>query len=256
MTPFQCDFVRLHLAAFVDGELGGADVLRVVDHLGDCAACAAHVRELRTLGEALRAGAPPDEPLSFGARASAVLARRKADAAVSWAGLLTRAQENHWLMIGGGSVAATLVSTLALSVILAFGPTPERGDSFAALISNTEELAYILPVGQESMLLQVDEIGPLATRASDEMAERVVHESRGTEADLVDALLAVVTDKGRPVPFEAMDRSSRRQTEELLQKIKHLRVNGSMPLGVAVGVRQLHVRAFTTVSAKSSDSGS
>jgi hypothetical protein len=250
MRWYACVSVKPYLAAFVDGELGGAEVLRVMHHLDECGMCTDEVERMRAIGEALRAGGPvDDEPMSFDGLASAVLARRRADPDFSWAALLTRAQENHWLMIGGGSVVATLVSTVALSVILAFGPTPQRGDSFAALISNTDELAYAVPAGYEATLMQVDDIGRLATRASAEMEERVVRDA-GTEADLVNALLAVVTDNGRPVSFERMDRNSRRQAEELLQKINRLRVSESVPLGVAVGVRQLHIRAFTSVSAR------
>jgi len=252
MRTIDCQIVQPQLEAYVDGELGGADVLRVLHHLDDCEHCSAEAAGLRAIGLALRLEAPPeDAPLSFGSMASAVMARRRADQAASWSGLLSRAQENHWLMIGGGATVATLVSTFVLSVILAFGPRPERGDSIAALISNSRELAGNYSVSdEEAILMQVDDVGPLATLASIEMPSRVVRGEAKTEADLVDALLAVVTDKGRPVPFENMDRRSRRLAEELLQDIKRLRVNESMPMSLAVGVRQLQVRAFTTVSAR------
>lgn len=255
MTPFQCAFVKPHLAAFVDGELGGAEGLRVVDHLGSCASCAAEVAQLRAVGEALReATCVEADGVSVEGLVSNVLTRRRAEAATSWPGLLRRAQENHWLMIGGGAVAATLVSTVMLSLILAFGPRPARVDSLAALISNSEELAYAVPPGGESILMQMDDIGPWASRSAVEVAFRVSRSDRArTEVELVDALLAVVTDNGRPVAFEQMNARSREYAVSLLEDISRQRVNGRVPLRLSTGLRHVSLRASTTVMASASD---
>jgi hypothetical protein len=256
MSAREC-IVHPDLEAFVDGELRGARVLEVLDHLDRCAACSNDVADLRALGETIRRGLPAEPPaVEFDGLASTVISRTRAEAAESWPGVFRRAQEDlHWVMVGAGAVAATFVSTLLLSAILAFGPKPDREDSLSALITNVRLPAGTLflwatPVGdQEPMLVQVDEGGVTVPRALVEYAMWSSDASR-TEAALVDALQDAVTDGDHTVALDQMDPKRRRQAEALLVEISRLRAASPLPHGVALAVHEVRLLASARVTVK------
>ncbi len=107
--------------------------------------------------------------------ASTVISRTRAESAESWPGIFRRAQEDwHWVIVGAGAIAATFVSTLVLSAILAFGPKPDRADSISAFYTNFRTPAgdlYLLatPAGRDQEPIWVNENGGPAASA------RVVH---------------------------------------------------------------------------------
>jgi hypothetical protein len=256
MSARECA-VHHDLEAFVDGELRGARVLEVLDHLDRCGTCSEDVRALRALGETIRVNMPADPiPEGLEGLASTVVSRTRAEAAESWPGVFQRAQEDlHWVMVGAGAVAATFVSTLLLSAILAFGPKPDREDSLSALIANVRLPAGTLflwatPVGdQEPMLVQVNEDGVSVPRAMVQHAMWSTDSSR-TEAELVDALQQAVTDDGQTLAFERMDPKRRRQAEALLQEISRLRAASPLPHGVALAVHEVRLLASARVTVK------
>lgn len=257
MSARQCA-VRHDLEAFVDGELRGVRVLEVLDHLDQCDACSEDVAALRTLGETIRANMPAGPmPQGLEGLASTVVSRTRAEAAESWPGVWRRAQEDlHWVVVGVGAVAATFVSTLLLSAILAFGPKPDREDSLSALIANVRLPAGTLflwatPVGDEGpMLVQVDEDGVSVPRAMVQYATWSTDSSR-TEAELVDALQEAVTADGQTLALERMDPKRRRQAETLLQEISRLRAASPLPLGVAaLEVHEVRLLASARVTVK------
>src|ERR1700741_3049790 len=101
--------VHRDLAAFVDGELRGATVLDVLQHLERCDDCAAEVAHLRSIGEKIRATVPAESvPAELEGLASTVISRTRAESAESWPGIFRRAQEDwHWVIVGAGAIAAT-----------------------------------------------------------------------------------------------------------------------------------------------------
>jgi anti-sigma factor RsiW len=256
MILFDCAPLRLDIAAWVDGELRGASVLRVLSHMEHCSECARYAEELRGLGDALRTQAPaPPAPPALEGLASTVISRSRAEEAESWIGVLQRAREDwHWLVVGAGAVLATFVSTATLSVILAFGPNPIREDSLSALIANFRSPAGLLfvqvtPIGadQVPMLMQVDG-GPPASSAAVALASRLSDTSL-SEAELVDAVQAAVTFEGRVRSLDAMAPVQRRYTEGLLHEIRRRSLSGPMPVGVPLNVHELRLFAFENVRA-------
>jgi len=256
----DCASLERDLAAFVDGELRGARVLVVLSHLETCARCAALVDEMRSLGDMVRAEAPADpNPHLFDGLAGAVISRTKAENDESWGGVLRRAREDwHWVMVGAGSVAATFCSTVLLFVLLAYGPKPERGDSLQALTYPATGPVLAMPAAMDddgarldtsSVMIQVDDVGPMASPAAAELAERFV-ENAPTEADLVGALLDIVTDKGQAVRLDSLSLKHRRHAEMLLQEINRIRARDLLPISVAVSMRQMRFQVRTSVSAK------
>jgi hypothetical protein len=256
MSPNTCDSLREHLGAYVDGELAGAEMLRVSQHLEDCADCARLVDEDRGIGGLLREtmlAAPPTPSLA--GLASGVITRVRAESAQSWRNVFRRGVDDwHWLIVGGGSVLATFVSMVFASALLFFGPDPARPDSLSALITNLGSSAGRLlveatPVGddKDSMLMEVDSGNQRAD------GDVVIPAMLGfpTERDLVDALNQAVVPQGRLVELSAMPEVERKYTESLLDNINRFRLGeptyGSMgPLNV----HRVRLVTNTGVSAK------
>jgi len=133
-----CTSIREKLGAFVDGELLPAERPGVAKHLAACQFCAGEVETLRGLGDLLRTAAF-EMPVHRGldSLAARVVSRRRAESATSWIALWERASADwRWMIVGSGSLVATLASTLMVVGLLSFGPNPWRQDSLAALIGN------------------------------------------------------------------------------------------------------------------------
>jgi hypothetical protein len=255
MTTLECA-VHRDLAAFVDGELRGPSVLEVLHHLDECPACAAEVAYLRSIGDTMRQTMPSESlPPELEGLASTVVSRTRAESAESWPGILRRAQEDwHWVIVGAGAIAATFVSTLVLSVILAFGPKPDRADSLSAFYTNFRTPAgdlYLLatPVGRDQEPIWVNENGGPASSA------RVVHATwfatrSRAEADLVDALQDAVTDRGHTLALDRMSPQRRRLTESLLAEISRYRTTAPIPPGASLAVHQVRLEASASVTVK------
>ena len=225
-----CIYVRRQLGPFVDGELRGAQMLVVAQHLEDCTECAGEVRAMRATGDALRVGAQQLWGTGdLSGLAGSVIGRIGAESAQSWRVRLKDAgQDWHWPIVAAGSVAATCLSTVLVSVILAFGPGPERQDSLAALISNLNAPPSPLFVyassamsGDEAVWMQLEngwpDSSPLPSRWT-ESAHRAP-----TEADVVTELAATVTRRGRVQTLETMRVADRPRVEYLLDDLTRRR---------------------------------
>ena len=116
-----CLTVRRQLGLFVDGELRGAQMLVVADHLDRCENCAAEVLEMGAVGEALRSGSPRVESVAdLGGLAGNVVSLSRAESDGTLRARLMRACEDwHWPLVAGGSMAATCLSTMLVSVATA-----------------------------------------------------------------------------------------------------------------------------------------
>ncbi len=107
MTPMSCRRSRKDAGAFVDGELAGAERLALARHLAECADCEREVRAIRQVSDAIRAAAANGTCLSAAGLAAGVISRTGAESAQSWRTMFAHATEDwHWMMVGGGAVAA------------------------------------------------------------------------------------------------------------------------------------------------------
>ncbi len=130
-----CTGVLPHLHAFADGELRGEMLRSVATHLEHCASCADRVLEIGSLGDVLRTHAQVDPPADLAGLADGVVSRIRAEDHESWRALFERATDDlHWVMVGVGSVAASFVSALVVSVVIQSGVS-QRSDSVAALLN-------------------------------------------------------------------------------------------------------------------------
>jgi anti-sigma factor RsiW len=261
MSLGGCHAFGRDLGLFLDGELDGARMLRMSRHLEVCEECTSALADMRMLGHTLREFAPADPSLSaFDGLAASVVSRSRAESAVSWRATLSRGLGDwHWAIVGGGSIAATFVSTSLLSVILAFGPAPQREDSLSALATNLSSPAgfffvYASPTGeggQDVQMLQVENGRPAAPRLVSDLVVSRSHSS-ATEAELVDRFQQIITRGGRVVSLESLGPEQRVTAEALLDEITRLRSRRMESTARSFDVYEIRLVTGTSVTAKRS----
>lgn len=132
----DCRSVREHLHALLDDELAPSEFVVVRAHLDGCAECSAALDDYRAMGDALRlrvsATDVPTEALA--AMTSRVVSLTSAEARQSWRAVLGAAfGDMRYVLACGGSLAATVVCTVALALILQ-GATSGNANSLASLM--------------------------------------------------------------------------------------------------------------------------
>ncbi len=228
MKPLTCAATRRRIQAFYDRELAIADQIAVAAHLEWCDHCAAALTDLRAIGAALRAAAPGrvaasvDESATFQrAVLNRVRAEREASFVVRVRGMF---DDMHLVYAGLGAAAATVVCVVIMLSMMRFA-SAERPDSLAAIMS-----VLSTPVECESGSDFIDEFGCRAR-----FAGRFQRANEAAEADVVFALDAVVTAKGRVPNIDLMrTRRQRRAAASQIETIDRLldavwssRVDGS-----------------------------
>jgi anti-sigma factor RsiW len=244
MTLLTCTAVRRRLPAFYDRELAVRDLIAVEAHLADCPPCAGELRELRSLGEAMRlasAGAPTDDWTGL---QSGVIGRMRAEAHESWTARVGRMFDDlHLVWIGLASTAATfLCGAVALSAL--HFASPDRNDSLRSMIALVSAPAgsNLNPI-RADQFLQVPSVpdGPIQAM----LAQPITHD------ELVLALSAVVTQEGRLSRVSVL--SNDRPPREL-NPILDVLARGHLEPGRVgespVAVKLVWLLAHTTVKAK------
>jgi len=258
-SPGCADF-RSDLGPFVDGELDGTRMLRMSRHLDECEACARTVTDIQRVGRVLRHDAAPEPPLDvFAGLASSVVSRSRAESNESWRSWLARGCADwHWAIVGVGSVAATFASTSLLSVVLAFGPAPQREDSLSALMTDLGSssgflFVYASPTGaaagRDVLMLQVENGRPAAPPLVSDLVVSQSYQS-APETELVNHLQQVITRDGRIVDLDDLGPQQRQAAEALLDEIRRLRSIPRAPVGRSYNVHEMRLVTSTGVSAK------
>jgi hypothetical protein len=214
----SCALYRGDLGSFVDGELTGAERLRIAAHLERCPACTVESERMRNIGALLReaaAGAAEAVPPT-GGLAGGVVARAGAEAAQSWRALLDRGLDDwHWFIVGGGSVAATFVSMLLATAMLVFGSAPVQGNSLAGLMSS-------LQTQPGTLLVEVGGAKGADVMQVESGASKVMVMPAGTIPEqqlVIEFMNLVMSKRGSIVSLAEMGEGQRRSAESLLQQI-------------------------------------
>lgn len=257
MNAADCRRTRKSLGAFVDGELGGADRLRVTRHLEDCVPCEREAEALRDLGAALRAEAPVVDASAIRGLAGGVVSRLAAEFAESWHVRLRAVFEDwHWVMVGTGSLLGTAACTLFVASMLLFGPIPERSDSLAGRLNNSDAspgtlFVFATTPGDDKSPVIMQFEGPGAP--SDSMNPLDMPSAIGllNESALASAFADMVTRGGRIVELSDMPEAERHKAVEMLDELFRLRSVGQryMPTG-PVTVHGMWLVTEASVSAK------
>lgn len=243
----SCQSFRKLLGPFIDHELSGAAMLRVAQHLDACAQCAAEVNGLASMGDLLREAAVEDLPRSrLDAMASGVVARVRAESAVSWTARLERAAgDARLLWVGTGSLLGAMASMLIVAVALFFGRSPEPP---VAARTSPGAAGTLFVIAQpdtgvgNAFLVQVN-------RSESGVGRRVITEAAlidASEIQLLGLLAEAVTRQGHIVELSDMADQDRRFTEAILDNINRRQSKELVP----VTLQQLRLVATVDVSAK------
>jgi hypothetical protein len=223
------------LGALLDGELSGAEMLRVTGHIERCADCSDEFGGLRAVGDLLRTSALAVPSPAMPGLVDSVVTRVQAEEAQSWRGFLHRGVDDwHWVIVGLGSVTATFLVSLVAAAVLWFGPAPGRNDSLAAVLNGHGAGSAVFVVWNDSGdwdgMLERIASGGSATghRPRGDMARAAFFGA--TEQELTGALSEAFTGQGHFVTLDAMSEGDRRYTEELLYQIQKIRVSTSQVL--------------------------
>ena len=255
MVPYLgCEVAREMLAAFVDGELPVDAQVAVETHLRWCTTCAAHVEDLRLIGDSIRLGAVApagdDNHRELSALHAAVLSRVRAEHDQSLP-VKVRAlfDDLHLLWAGVGAVSAVLVCLFGTMSVLQ-AASEERPDSLSGVIQS------LANPGSDSNPMLLDGRMIQVPRALDDSPSL----DQLGEDEAVFALAAVVTREGRIANYEVLvserdgvprfDRAAKaRHVTTLLDKVARSRF-APAERGVArapVAVNMVWLLARTTV---------
>jgi hypothetical protein len=255
MIRADCDSVRDDLDAFADGELRGDELRYVSQHVDACVRCTEEVEVRRSVGGLIRESAghwhrlPPPAGLAPG-----VVIQIKTESSLSWRALFNRAVEDwHWVIVGGGAVTLTFMSTLFCSALLIFGTASPRNDSLSAMVTNLQtspgqmyaEVSRQGASGPEYMMVQLETSADPVEVLPDVLARD------GEEQQWVAALAQALAGGGPLIQLAAMSEQQRKQAEWLLDNIARMRsVEPALgPMNV-LKVYRLHLVTNTEVTAK------
>jgi hypothetical protein len=198
MVPYLgCEVVREMLPGFVDGELVMQDQVAVESHLRWCRTCAAHVDDLRVIGDSIRFGGvnshSEDESRELSALQAAVLSRVRAEQEQSFASQVRSLFDDlHLLWAGLGATAAVLVCLFGTMSVL-HAASEERPDSLKGVLQSLAN-----PGSDRNPMLLDGRIIQVPRALDDSPA------LESGEDEAVFALAAVITREGRIANYEVL----------------------------------------------------
>jgi anti-sigma factor RsiW len=249
MTLMTCSSVRRRLQSFHDRELPIRDLIDVESHVGTCPPCARDLRELQSLGEALRLAAAPGPSDDWTGLQPGVISRMRAERSASWGARAQRFIDDvHLVWIGLASATATVVLTGSmLNVVYA---APDRTDSLAAVFAmlGAEAGSDLNPASLDGRGLNK---GPTPVQVPTVPQDGVVYatlEHASIPDDVMVPLSVRVTREGRVEGLAALDRSlTPRQVSALVQALSGSRFEPAQYGGDPVAVNLVWLLANTTV---------
>ncbi len=256
MVPYLgCEHARGMLQAFLDDELPVEEQVALETHLRWCRTCAAHVEDLRIIGDSIRFGAATrskDDHRELSGLQAGVLSRLRAERDQSFMAIMRGSFDDmHLLWAGLGAVTAVLVCLFGTMSVLQ-AASEERPDSLAGVFRS------LANPGSDSNPMLLDGRMIQVPRALDDSPAL---DPMG-EDEAVFALAAVVTREGRIANYEVLiserdgapwdDRAQARNVLTLLDKVAQSRF-APAEQGVArapVAVNMVWLLARTTVKGK------
>jgi hypothetical protein len=245
MTLLTCAAVRRRLAAFHDRELPVAEMISVESHLKDCPPCGRELRQIQSVGDALRLAAAPGPADDWTGVAPGVISRMRAEENESWSARVSRMFEDmHLVWIGLASAVATFICGAAVLSMLHFA-SEERNDSLAAMIA-----VISAPSGSDLNPARLNNRIQVPSVPQDGIVQAAL-ENRISDEDLVLALSAVVSREGRVSDLSVLTIvHDRQQLSDLLDALSRERLAPAQFRGTPVAVNLVWLVAQTTVRAK------
>jgi hypothetical protein len=249
MTLLTCSAVRRRLAAFYDRELPVTDLIAVEGHLKDCPPCARELRELASLGDALRCAAAPGPADDWTGLTSGVVNRMNAEHDASFRARASRLFEDlHLVWIGLASTTASLMcAAIALGTMTI--AMPARHDSLAGVFA-----VMAAPSGSDLNPARLDYRYSLPSVPQDSLVQRTLETTvlsdKVSASDSMLAIRAVVTREGSVEDLSVLRNDSDQHVTSILDAMKQVRLQPAELEGSPVAVRLVWLVAQTTVRGK------
>jgi hypothetical protein len=249
MTLMTCSSVRRRLHSFHDRELPVRELIDVEAHVGSCPPCARDLREIQSLGEALRCAAAPGPADDWTGLQPGVISRMRAEHNQSWAARAQRFIDDvHLVWIGLASATATIV--LTGSILNVVHAAPDRSDSLAAVFAmlGAEAGSDLNPAPLDGRGLNKGPTPVLVPTVPQDGVVYATLENSTIPDDVMVPLSVKVTREGRVEGLEMLDRSvSPRQVQDLMDALSRGRLEPAQYGGDPVAVNLVWLLANTTV---------
>lgn len=249
MTLMSCASVRRRLHSYHDRELPVRDMIAVEGHVGGCPPCARDLKNIQSLGDALRLAAAPCPTEDWAGLQSGVISRMRAENHESLAARAQRFIDDvHLVWIGLASAAATVV--LAGSILSIVHTTPGRADSLAAMFAvlGAEAGSDLNPASLDGRGLN---LGPTRVQAPTVPQDGVVFaslENATMPEEVIVPLSIRLTKEGRMVGVKMLDpNASDSEIRDLVNELSKGRLEPAYYGGNPVAVNLVWLLAHTTV---------
>jgi anti-sigma factor RsiW len=245
MKPFTCAAVVRRIPAFHDRELPVGDHIAVATHIQECPPCAKVLRELQSVGDALRAAAAPAPADDWTGLQPGVISRMRAEAHESWPARAQRLFDDmHLVWIALASAVATFLCSAIVLGMLHFA-SPERADSLAATMA-----VVSAPWGSDLNPATLDgDIRVPSTVPGDDMIQATLAGSVSKE-DVVLPLSVIITREGRVLDVSVLGDRHGRDFSNVLDALSRTRLQPAQAGGAPVAVSLVWLLAHTTVRGK------
>jgi hypothetical protein len=263
MTLLTCAAVQRRLQAFHDCELPVQEQIAVEAHVSDCPPCARDLRDVQSLGDALRLAAAPGPADDWTGLQPGVISRMRAEAHESWTARVARAFDDmHLIWIGLASTAATCLCAGTMLSMLHYA-SPERKDSLAAVIAvkaagpvqaltGSDRASGFWPSsGSDLNPARLDWWIRVPSVPQDGAVSAMLEKNVLRQRDRMLALSAVVTREGRVSGLELLTNDhDRGEVVALLDGLSRGRLEPAQFGGEPVAVNLVWLIAHTTVKGK------
>ena len=246
MTLLTCAAVLRRLQSFHDGELPVCDTIAVESHVQGCPPCARELRELRSLGDLLRASAAPAPPDDWTGLQPGVISRMRAEEHESLPARTHRLFEDmHLVWIGLAATAATFLCGAIVLSMLRFA-SPERNDSLAGVIA-----VISAPLGSDLNPARLDAfISAPSTVPGDDVIQATLA-GTSPNGEVVLPLSMIVTREGRISDVAVLSNNhADRDFTHVIDAISRTRLQPAQHGGAPVAVSLVWLLAHTTVKGK------
>jgi hypothetical protein len=245
MTLFSCAAVQRRLAAFHDRELPVEELITIESHVKDCPPCASELRELASIGNALRMASAPGPADDWTGLTPGVISRMRAEEQESLSARAHRLFEDlHLVWIGLASTAATFLCGAVALGTLHFA-SPERNDSLAAFIA-----VVSAPSGSDLNPVRLDARMQAPRLPDDGVVSASVAKTISDE-DRFYTLSAVVSREGRVSEVSVLSNDHDQvELTDLIGALSQSRFQPAELAGSPVAVNLVWLLAQTTVKAK------
>jgi len=245
MMLMSCAVVRRRLPAFYDRELPVSELIAIETHIGGCPPCHRELRDLQTIGDALRLVAPSPADDWTGVQPG-VISRMKAERNESWPARAARMFDDlHLVWIGMASTTATFLCAATVLSMLHFAPQERRQDSLAAVIA-----VMAAPYGSDVNPFRFDSRIQVPTVPDSGQVYEAL-ENRASDEDSEVAFAASVSREGRVSGLEVLGNAADlRQMDDLLQGLTRGQLEPAQFEGAPVAANLVWLVANTTVRGK------